>query len=216
MFPEPSNSPAHHTKVLRIRCLDAIVHDTATRDWIPTFSRIVRFEVFSTFDNESDTRLMQFRHFPHTLKSLELIMSSFGPYQSIDLACHFPLLEDLSFLGYDRNYDDSLSFSPPSTSPVLTGTLELRLIRGIARTAHRLLDLPNGLHFRNLKLSPHSEEDFPSVEKLVEACSDTLEHLYVRYLPEGAVFISYRWTGNHLNFDPQLGVQTVHSTFPKR
>ncbi|KAF9789299.1 hypothetical protein BJ322DRAFT_1017987 [Thelephora terrestris] len=183
LFPEPSKSPARHTEVLRIGCLEAIVHDPATSDWIPMFSRIVRFEIFSAYGNELDTRLMQFRHFPHTLKSLRLTMFSFGPSQSIDLACHFPLLEDLAFLGYNCNCDNPLVFSPPLTSPALTGTLELRIIRGIARTAHRLLDLPNGLHFRNLKLSPHSEEDFPSVEKLVEACSDTLEHLYVRYLP---------------------------------
>ena len=67
---------------------------------------------------------------------------------------------------------------PPSTSPPLTGSLRIFTKNGIAGTARRLMDLPGGLHFREIRPGP-SEEELPLVSGLVDASFDTLEYLHI-------------------------------------
>ena len=200
-FPDPSNSPAHHTYTLSIRCLKAVTAaDAVEGGWIPTFSRVARLKII---DDNLETHLAPFHQFSLTLRSLDLDIFSFLPSRVIDLVCHFPLLEDFALLGRSNRYHEPLAVISSGTSPVLTGTLRLSLLRGNARVVHRLLDLPNGLHFRDLKVASYSLEDIVSVGRLVEACSDTLEYLDVFHLSEGAIFpfFSSGVLGINLNFN---------------
>lgn len=202
-FPDPSNSPAHHTRTLRISCLGAIsAADAAEGGWIPTFSGASCLEVFSYDASGLGTSLTPLHKFSPTLKSLHLTTFSFRPSQIIDLVTSFPLLEDLSLLGYDRGPHEPRAVRPPSNSPPLTGTLELRLIWGVSPLADQLLDLSNGLRFRKLKVRSYHTGDPPFVGKLVQACSGTLEHLDIQRRKQGA-FV-FHFSGElviNLNFD---------------
>ena len=75
-------------------------------------------------------------------------------------------------------HDDNTVFKP-SASPPLTGTLEITWTTGVEGLVTRLLDLPSGIHFRKFKLlwNTDMETDLRWVMALVEACSDTLEHI---------------------------------------
>lgn len=197
-FPDPSNSPAHRAHTLSIKCLEVVTTaDAVEGGWISTFSRVVRLKMFSLGVNQLWIHLSPFHKFSHTLKSLNVAILSFLPSQVINFICNFPLLENFSLLGRDDDLDEPRTVSSSRTSPVLTGTLELHLIWGTARVTNRLLDLQNGLRFRNLKFTSYSIEDILSMEKLVDACSDTLEHLDVWHQPRGATFFLFlRRTGN--------------------
>jgi len=72
--------------------------------------------------------------------------------------------------------DDSTIFQSP-TSPPLTGTLGLRFTRGMKIFTRRLLELPNGIHFRRLECTLNLPDDLRCTMDLVKACSDTLERI---------------------------------------
>ena len=76
--------------------------------------------------------------------------------------------------GVDNDDDDGTVFQP-STSPPLTGTLVLCLIRGMEPTTHRLLALPSGVRFRRLECIWYLEEDLRCIKAAVQGCSDTIE-----------------------------------------
>jgi hypothetical protein len=187
-FPDPSNSPAHHTHTLFLNCLEVVTAADAAEDgWIQTFSSVACLEIIRrSEDRDSEMDFTPFRKFSPTLRSLDVTSAFIRHSQIIDLIHYLPLLEDLTLCGYDREDDEPQPISSSSTPPPLTGTLWLCLLRGISRTVRRLLDLPNGLHFRELLLHSQGPEDFFSVGTLVEACSDTLECLEVRHQPYGA------------------------------
>ena len=133
--------------------------------------------------------LVPFHKFAPTLKSLRVTSLLFPLSQVFKLICSLPLLEDLDLIGCDgwAVSDDNLrtpSAVVPLASPAFTGTLQLHL--GMTSTAHRLLDLPNGLHFRKLNLSWHNAEELRWAVRLVVACSGTLECLDVTHDPDGA------------------------------
>ena len=100
---------------------------------------------------------------------------------------HSLLLKGLALIGQDDELDKP-PIVVPFTLPAFTGTLELVLYQGMVHTARRLLDLPNGLHFRELKLSWCDEEDLRPVVRLVVVCSDTLECLELACKMDGAVY----------------------------
>ena len=70
---------------------------------------------------------------------------------------------------------------PPPSSLAFTGTLRLVLFHGTGPIVRRLLDLPNGLHFRHLALGWFKEGDVRWVNALVAECSNTLESLDIHY-----------------------------------
>jgi len=76
-------------------------------------------------------------------------------------------------------------WTAPSTSPKLTGSLDLRIVaEGIGSITRRLLELPDGLNFTKLVLTCIDATDFKFATDLVSGCSDTLESLSVTdYLP---------------------------------
>ena len=92
------------------------------------------------------------------------------------LICFLPNLEDLTVTNLSVTVDDSIVFKP-STSPPLTGTLKVTWSQEMEGLVTRLLGLPNGIHFRKFKFSWNLEIDVRWMMALVEACSDTLEHI---------------------------------------
>ena len=100
--------------------------------------------------------------------------------QVFNLIRPLPLLEDLNLAGtVDCRSIDLIR---------VYGTLELLLYLEMKNTARRLLDPPNGLHFRKLDLAWRDEEDIRWVVMLVAACSDTFERLEVTDNPEGEAY----------------------------
>ena len=86
---------------------------------------------------------------------------------------------------------------------------------GVTNTTRRLLGLPNGIHFRELNLSWHSEENLLSVGRLVAACGNTLECLNIVCAPDGEIHSDYpldHWSNSSL----QASLTWVRSTSPKR
>jgi len=181
-FPDPSNSPAHYTQNLEI--FD-IWPATAAGHWMRAFHGVVRLHMVTFAWDEDQVSLVPFRGLWPALKSLHLDYASIPLSEVFGLVCSFPLLEDLALFRVDhKNISDR--WNTPSTSPKLTGSLNLRAIWGIWSTARRLLDLPNGLHFTKIVLGCVHEADFKSTTDLVLECSDTLEYLDVTYDFAGA------------------------------
>ena len=194
-FRGPSNSPAHHTRVLVIRCPEAITAaDGAEGGWIPTFSSLERLVVEES-PASNHLNPAAFRKFALTLNSLSVTSPSLPLLQVFDLIRSLPLLEDLTLAGEaDMSYDDPDSphtVVPSSLEPSLTGALFLYVIGGIACTANRLLNLPNGLRFRKLVLQWGEREDTRYIAELVTACSGTLRFLDLSYTSKGTA--SFCW-----------------------
>ena len=177
-FPDPSNSPAHHTRNLFIEetsiCFDV---DTDPGDWIRAFLNVVHLE----FWNMSRTSLVPFHALSPAVRSLRLTSC---PAEIFDLVCSFPLLEDLVLDSlHPESYPDE--WNAPLTSPKFTGTLSIRTRGWDHSVIRRLLGLPGGLHFSEINaVFFHSEAEL--VQNLVLACSDTLEFLTAHYFPSCA------------------------------
>ena len=175
MFPDPSNSPAHYARSLIIHRLPTIIGtDADVASCARTFHNVVHvyFKFLTWKDHEAP--LVPFYGFSHTVRSLNLIHSSFEVF---DLICSFPFLEDLALIDF-RPGSGTIGWSAPSTSPKFTGSLELRSRGGIHLAIRRLLDFPDGLHFAEITASCF-DGDFDSMVDLVSRCSDTLEYLSI-------------------------------------
>jgi hypothetical protein len=180
-FPDPTNSPAHHTRFLVVHRPEVVtVADAEEGCWIPTFSNVERLELRNEEVSAGGLNLVPFHNFLPALKSLRLVFESISLSAVFNLICSPPLLEDLDLKIGDVEISDggSTVFRPP-TSPPLTGTLTLSFRRGMDYFTRRLLDLPNGLHFRDLICTLSRGEALKWVPVLVEGCSDTLEHVRV-------------------------------------
>ena len=208
-FPDPSNSPARYTRTLSVKyAKDATVADTVEGGCIPTFSRVVCLELYIHPTSLREISLSPFHQFSPTLKSLHVNTVAFPCTRIFNLALSFPLLEDLSFVcfnlsssTYDDGYPDAPQAIIPSISPAFTGSLKLVLLRDMEIAARQLLDLPNGLNFRNLNFSWCREGDLQWMKELVVACCDTLESLDVTHLLPGTVLFCFVWG---LGADPNL------------
>jgi hypothetical protein len=178
-FPDPPNSPACHTRHLSIYDLSVVTAaDADAGGWIRTFHNVEHLHL-ECLSMEHQASLVPFHGLPLTLKSLSLRAIS---SEVLDLICSFPLLEDLR-LSSPRCR--SGAWNTPPTSPKLTGSLDLRAIWGIRPVIHRLLDLPDGLHFARVMVMCRTE-DAKLTTDLVSRCSDTLEYLEVSYYAPGA------------------------------
>ena len=181
-FPDPSNSPAHHTRTLCIRDLPTLTAaDTDLGGWIRTFHNIVHLRLERIIWQGRGAPLVPFYGLAPTIRSLRLTSTSFEVF---DLICSFPLLEDLALILLTTG--DADGWTAPSTSPRLTGSLELIMNTGGTRSVvRRLLDFPDGLHFTEISVSCIGEEDARSATDLVSRCSDTLETLAICGIPVG-------------------------------
>ena len=185
MFPNPSNSPAQHTRSLTIRRpVYLSVPDTPTDAEVTScaraFRNVVHLHFRCLFWADHKPRLVPFYGFSHTLRSLRLTLTSF---QVFDLVCSFPLLEDLALIAL-RFGPGLVEWIAPSTSPKLTGSLELNTSDGIRHAICRLLDFPDGLHFAEIT-AVCFYGDSESMAELVSRCSGTLEYLNLDCFPPG-------------------------------
>ena len=118
-----------------------------------------------------------------TLKSLKLDESTVSPPGLIDIVCSFPLLEGFWLrCSVIANRDDTDGRNTPSTSPKLTGSLDLH--GGIRPIVHRMLDLPGGLHFAKTSTCCYVGDVNPTMD-LVSMLSGTLRSLFVGYYLSG-------------------------------
>ena len=197
-FPDPSNSPAHHTHTTFVRCTQLLmIVNARAGGLIQTFSRVARLRLdWITMDNNrpmtardsNQISLAPFHQFSSTLKSLRMRFY-FLPYPEIfDLVRSSPLLEDFALSG--RNPSSSYGgdiygqrAAIRSTSPAFTGCLDLRIRGGMEHTTRRLLDLPGGLHFRKLVFSCFQDDDLRWIAELVTRCTNTLECFEIDYRP---------------------------------
>jgi hypothetical protein len=183
-FPDPSTSPARYTRTLSIRDIPVITAvDEDVGGWVRTFHNLVNLRLDSR-DWESRTpgpqlSLIPFHGLSPNLRSLDLTSPS---PEALDLICSFPLLEDLTWAPLIQG---DVLWDVPSTSPELTGSLNLTTIKGIRPGARRLLNLPGGLHFTKIMIGCPNE-DVESTMDLVSSCSDTLEFFRVSYYFPGA------------------------------
>ena len=194
-FPDPSNSPARWTRSLSIDKFEFVtLVDTGVGDWVRTFSGVVRLRL-AIFD--SDISLAPLHGLSPILKSLRVDHgASIRPSEVFGLLCSFSLLEDLSLVSLHGDYEVG-RLDIPSTSPKLTGCLDLRATSKLCPIVCRLLELPNGLHFSKIYLWCY-DEDVESMTDLVSRCSDTLESLKIRYNRLGVGFLSAFVVGRHL------------------
>jgi len=193
-FPDPSNSPAHHTRTLCIRDLPTFTAaDTDLGGWIRTFHNVVHLRLERIVWQGRRPPLSPFHGLAPTIRSLRLTSTSFEVF---DLICSFSLLEDLALVLITTG--DAHRWIPPLASPKFTGSLELMMRTGGLRpVARRLLDFPDGLHFATIQVSCINEEDARSATDLVSRCCDTLETLSICGSPISK-FPSVSATGRHL------------------
>ena len=184
-FPDPSTSPARHTKTLRVGCSHLVTaEDADVGGWIRGFSAVVDLEVGGQKKHldGSEISLVPLYGFSPVIKSLHADFVAIPSSQLFDLILSFPLLEDLSVIdSYGLLDNDVGSGGLPapvrhSNPPMLTGSLELSL-GGVRPMAPRLLSLPGGIHFRKLTLAQFHNNNLPLATGLVEACSHTLKSL---------------------------------------
>ena len=180
LFPDPSISPAHHTRTLAISGLPTIKTANAIgRTWVHSFNQIIELRLSNFVLDRGQTSLTQLHGLSPTLKSL-LLHDAHAPLPEIfNLICSFPLLKDLSlrYKGPESNID---GWDAPSTSPKFTGSLELD--SGDVSITRGLLRLPDGLHFSKITASSRID-GAESVVEVVSRCSGSLESLCIDYLP---------------------------------
>ena len=186
-FPDPTYSPACHARMLSVWCPQVVTEaDGQEGGWIRTFSCVVRLEMWLDRLVGTDTPevpLTPFHNFSPVLKSLRVDFAAISYPQIHDLICSLPLLEDLCLIDNqydDRDHDKTAFQFQPSTSPVLAGTLELSSPCVMGRITRRLLDVPNGLHFRKLVWTWYHEEHTRWMTALMAECSDTLECIDIK------------------------------------
>ena len=180
-FPDLSNSPARYTRNLTIHTSQALT----SVGWTRAFSGLVRLEVDVILCISGEKiSFVPLRGLSPTLKSLHIYYGSSAPSSEIfGLVCSFPFLKDLTLLSISNNEVDVWNI--PSTSPKLTGCLDLNIAGGMHPTVRRLLELPGGLRFSKIVIMCFDEDVEPAMD-LVSKCSDTLEYLSMTYHNTGA------------------------------
>jgi hypothetical protein len=181
-FPDPMNSPAHHTRALSIRHPESI--PVAHVDTLLTFRNVIRLDVETGPPQDYLASLIPLNGISTVIRSLRLTFTYLNASEVFGLICSLPLLEDLTLVSHALRPLET--WIRPRTSPRLTGSLELYMKWGIHPITYRLLDLPNGLHFKKITVSLLSLHDIGQSMNLVSRCSDTLESLSITNLLSGA------------------------------
>ncbi|KAF9780886.1 hypothetical protein BJ322DRAFT_287665 [Thelephora terrestris] len=172
-FPDPPNSPAHHTRNLGLCSANVCA-------WIRSFRHVEKLSLAAS--GWGGGSLVQLHGLWPTLKSLHLSYIDAPISEILHLICSFPLLEDLSLHTLEVNTDEWVT---PPTSPKLTGSL--RLHGKINSVTRRLLELPDGLHFSEIQVDYRvGDVSASAVMDLVSKCSGTLETLCLKYQTSSA------------------------------
>ena len=181
--------------------------DAAEGGWISTFSHVVSLVLNHGINPPTvpfKTSFAPFYQFSPTIKVLSVTTFLLSLPQVFNLIHSLPLIEDLDLSGTDTVAHDNERYGPrivvsSPVSPKLTGSLRIFLFKGLAGTLRRLLDLPNGVHFRKIRLFWCKKvQDLQYLTELVVACSDTLEDLFVAGRLEGTVYSIYFFWFGHL------------------
>jgi len=142
------HSPAHHTRSLSIRHPHLI--KASDVDTILTFCNVERLDVITVAWRDARIALAPLHGLFAVLNSLYLSFISFPDSEVFGLMCSLPLLEDLTLVSLGRGHKDE-QWSAPPTSPRLNGSLKVETVfEGTRTITHRLLDLPNGIHFTKI------------------------------------------------------------------
>jgi hypothetical protein len=174
-FPDPASSPAYYAHRLYISYAGFNIYaDGEEGGWIRAFCNVVRLDVWWPGTENPHFRFQPRSPVPKSLP-IAFVTPSFS--QIFKLICSLPLLEDLKMVGSRPCDTDDLNNFQPPTSPPLTGSLSLFLPRGTGHVIRRLLELPNGIHFREFKGRWFQDEGNQLMTTLVETCSDTLERV---------------------------------------
>ena len=177
-FPDPTNSPAHHTRTLFTGHLYLI----RAPDTIFTFCNVERLDVVA--NNPWISLITLHGSFP-ILRSLRLTFGSHPDSEILDFICSFPLLENLTFVPFGHE-NRVRRWNAPSTSPQLSGSFEIETrFEGARSIIRRLLDLQNGIHFAKISVPWLSAGDVRSTMDLVSGCADTLQSINITSYPEG-------------------------------
>jgi len=139
-------------------------------DWIRAFHNVEHL----LFAHMLGPSLVPFYALSPAVRSLHLTYTTTDVF---DLICSFPLLEDLALLDPHHGLEAD-GWNTPSTSPKLTGRLDLRTSWGLHSIADKLRTLPNCLHFTEITIEFGIGDTDPIMD-LVSSCSDTLESLTV-------------------------------------
>lgn len=174
---------AHRVRSLRVDFTGVSTEDAEDNDWIQSFTHVVRLNLFSGYPVPK--ALFFPFHVLSSLKALTVRFFSFPTSEVLKLIYSCPLLEDLDIsidVWTGVSNDDGAIFQP-STSPPLTGTLNLSGHQP-RKIVHSLLDFPGGPHFRKISWGDGSVEVEPElVTALVERCSGSLEFLDMNFVP---------------------------------
>jgi len=194
IFPDPSNSPAHHTRSLVISDLPTCIALGMDMDGcIRAFRNVEHLHLERSIWTSHPAALVPFFGFSPAVRSLRLTSTSLEVF---DLICSFPLLEDLALVDLCPEDGTVNGRKAPSTSPKLTGSLDLGARGGIRSATRRLLDFPGGLRFAKITMECIGK-DFGSATDLVSRCSGTLESLNIHCFLAGA-FSSVSLIDQHL------------------
>lgn len=190
-FPDPKKSPAYHTRSLAFCCPEYITTGDSECGLIQSFANITRLVVFSQSHPYSPMGLnnpLEPFHNLSLVKSLCVFYSYLPSLKIIMLICSLPLLEDLEIehvFGDMEVINGWKDTSQALTSPPLNGTLTIRQSE-MNNIAHLLLALECGLHFQKIVWKAYQPKGLTQViVHLVEACSDTLECIYIEGVHDG-------------------------------
>ena len=208
-FPDPSNSPAHYTLSLSIYGAPDAVADVD--DWIHAFRNVEQL----LLGHMDRSPLVPFYAISPAVRLLYLTYTTTDVF---DLICSFPLLEDLVLFNLHSASEADLhpgyeaGWNPPSTSsPKLTGSLDLRTTSELYSIVHGLCAFPNGLHFTKITVGFGIGNIDPILD-LVSMCSDTLESLTVSCFIMLGMFPPTSVTGQYLTV--ARGCRNLKGAFP--
>lgn len=177
IFPNPAESPAHHTRSLLFGYAGAITaDDTKEGGVIRSFSNVVRLELgFEPLPRaRPNTVFAPFYDLWPDLKSLRLTFAYAQRAHIFPFFHSLPFLEDLYISGrFIDDIDEGGGAIQSSTSPVFTGTLTLN--SELEDPVCWFSSLPGGLHFQKIVLVINKQEELERVATLVDMCSGTLE-----------------------------------------
>jgi len=171
---DPMDSPAHHARSLTISSPHIIT--AADADTILTFCGVVHLNVDTDLWYDQMVSLVPLHGLFPVLRSLNLTFNFLPDSEIFSFICTLPLLEDLALVSHSCG-GRMVEWNVPSTSPRLTGYLDLRTDEGIQSITRRLSDLPNGIRFTTIAVPWFSKDDILSTTNLVLGCSGTLESL---------------------------------------
>lgn len=188
-FPSVLQSPAHHTRKLTLIGLCASLGDKGLNpdklddsllQHLRSFNQLRKL-VFTALNlHPRNSPELHFLHVRSSLTSL-LFHSPYPTTQKklLHFICSFPHLENLSITGVSRWLEDGKEgYSVPQASPPFRGMLKLAGFSDPGgKFSSRLVDLPNNVRFRLLKLDFLRAEECKSAERLIISCAATLEEL---------------------------------------